>query len=182
MPGFSLHQFGNPACKKCELHISTHNVCVMGRGNMAAKIVLIGEAPGESEATHGKPFCGRSGQWMNLQLHMLGMDSLVYITNAVKCRPPRNRTPTNVERVACIPYLKSELNTLEPSVVVALGKTAAKSLGVENEKRHRLLHSVRHRFMIVHTWHPSYVLRMGGSGTRIAEEFIGALRLAKERL
>lgn len=172
-----LHVLRNESCTRCILRESSQNVCIMGKGNVTSPIVLIGEAPGEAEAIHGKPFCGASGKWMHKQLSELGMEGMVYITNSCRCRPPNNRKPTSLEVDACRMYLMSELEIIQPRVIVCLGRTAAEAMRIRAHPRH-VLRYVNERH-IVTTWHPAYCLRMGTSG-HIAKQFIAALATARD--
>jgi uracil-DNA glycosylase family 4 len=96
---------------------------VFGAGNPGAEIVLIGEAPGKNEDLQGIPFVGASGKFLNEMLEMIGMKREdIYITNIVKYRPPDNRDPTPAEKKAFLPYLQSQLEVIQPKVVVTLGR------------------------------------------------------------
>jgi uracil-DNA glycosylase family 4 len=96
---------------------------VFGDGNPEAQVVLIGEAPGKNEDLQGIPFVGASGKFLNEMLAMIGMERKdIYITNIVKYRPPDNRDPTPAEKKAFLPYLQSQLEVIQPKVVVTLGR------------------------------------------------------------
>jgi uracil-DNA glycosylase family 4 len=96
---------------------------VFGDGNPEAEVVLIGEAPGKNEDLQGIPFVGASGKFLNEMLAMIGMERKdIYITNIVKYRPPDNRDPTPAEKKAFLPYLQSQLEVIQPKVVVTLGR------------------------------------------------------------
>lgn len=96
---------------------------VFGDGNIDTAVVLIGEAPGKNEDLQGKPFVGASGKFLNEMLEMIGMTREdVYITNIVKYRPPENRDPTPEEKKAFLPYLQSQLEIIQPKVIVTLGR------------------------------------------------------------
>ncbi len=96
---------------------------VFGEGNPEAQVVLIGEAPGKQEDIQGKPFVGASGKFLNEMLEMIGMKREdIYITNIVKYRPPDNRDPTPAEKKAFLPYLQSQLEVIQPKIVVTLGR------------------------------------------------------------
>lgn len=96
---------------------------VFGEGNPSADIVFIGEAPGKKEDELGQPFVGASGKFLNSMLEMIGLSRQdVYITNIVKYRPPDNRDPTPEEKKAFLPYLQSQLEVIQPKVVVTLGR------------------------------------------------------------
>lgn len=96
---------------------------VFGDGNPDAEVVLIGEAPGKNEDLQGKPFVGASGKFLNEMLQMIGLKREdIYITNIVKYRPPENRDPKPDEKKAFLPYLQSQLEVIQPKVVVTLGR------------------------------------------------------------
>jgi len=150
-------------CEKCGL-CKTRNKTVPGEGSVISGIVLHGEAPGKDEDLSGKPFVGRSGQLLTNMLKFIGLErSDVFILNSNKCRPPENRTPTNDELEACKPFLLEQLKVLEPKVIVTLGKTALKSLGLIGEtealgkKRGKDLKW--NNIPVICTYHPSYLLR-----------------------
>jgi DNA polymerase I len=119
----------NPNCDQCGLCETAQKVCIIGRGDLRAKIFLVGEAPGFREDDIGKPFAGRSGRLLDDILIELGANRRdVYISNIVHCRPPDNRTPSKKEMQACFPYLEKELDVVRPNMIVALGNTALKAL------------------------------------------------------
>ena len=112
-------------CHACALANSRSNV-VFGDGNPAAEILLIGEAPGANEDEQGKPFVGRAGKLLDDELKMIGLDrSKVYITNTIKCRPPQNRDPLNIEKDACKGYLRRQVQMMHPKIIVCLGRISA---------------------------------------------------------
>src|SRR5882757_568587 len=96
---------------------------VFGDGNPDADVVFIGEAPGKNEDLQGKPFVGAAGKFLNEMLEMIGLKREdIYITNIVKYRPPNNRDPEPAEKKAFLPYLQSQLEIIQPKVVVTLGR------------------------------------------------------------
>ena len=96
---------------------------VFGDGNPSAEVVFIGEAPGKNEDLQGKPFVGAAGKFLNDMLEMIGLKRQdVYITNIVKYRPPDNRDPFPEEKQAFLPYLESQLEVIQPLIVVTLGR------------------------------------------------------------
>lgn len=116
-------------CTKCPALVENRSRIVDGVGPMDAEVVFVGEAPGENEDENGEPFIGRSGQILNDMLDQAGISrENVRITNAVRCRPPDNRDPTETECSNCSGYLQTELDLIEPDHVVALGSTAFESL------------------------------------------------------
>ena len=109
-------------CHECALCQTRRNV-VFGVGNPQAEILLVGEGPGAHEDEQGVPFVGRAGKLLDDMLAMIGLDrSKVYITNIVKCRPPENRDPLNVEQDACTGYLRRQIALMQPKIVVSLGR------------------------------------------------------------
>ena len=111
-------------CRKCRL-CETRNNVVPGEGNPHAKLMFIGEGPGQDEDRQGRPFVGRSGELLTRMIHAIGLErSEVYICNIVKCRPPRNRNPEPDEAAACLDYLRAQVALVRPRVVVLLGKVA----------------------------------------------------------
>jgi DNA polymerase len=115
-------------CQKCVLGKSRTKF-VFGVGNPKADIVLVGEAPGADEDAQGEPFVGRAGQLLNKILESVGFKrEEVYICNILKCRPPGNRNPMPDEIEKCFPYLKFQIELINPKIIVALGKFAAETL------------------------------------------------------
>ncbi len=149
------------ACKRCGLcRGRTH--AVPGEGNPNARLMFIGEGPGAQEDRLGRPFVGASGELLTRYLHEIGVErSEVYIANIVKCRPPGNRTPTEEEAQACLPYLRMQFKLIRPRILVLLGGTAAKyTLG--GEVRIRRDHGKwveRKGVLMMPTFHPSALLR-----------------------
>lgn len=116
------------ACRRCPLAENRHNV-VFGDGNPASPLLFVGEGPGEQEDLTGVPFVGPAGQLLDQMLAIIDLDrSQYYITNIVKCRPPRNRDPQESEQEACIGYLRTQFRMIRPKVLVCLGRIAAKRL------------------------------------------------------
>lgn len=148
-------------CKMCRLHQTTDNVCILGTGSLTAKGVIVGEAPGASEEEGGEPFIGRSGKLLRRLMKEVGIkDSDVYITNAVHCRPPENRTPTKGEIKNCAPWLKYELNQVEPKVVLLLGGTPLLAVtGQTGIKKLRGQPIEKDGVFYLPTFHPAYALR-----------------------
>ena len=121
-------------CRKCALAETRHNV-VFGTGNSNAEVMFIGEGPGEQEDLKGEPFVGRAGKLLDDMLEIIDLDrSKIYITNMVKCRPPQNRDPLNVEQEACIGYLRNQVAIIRPKIIVCLGRIAAMKLIKEDFK------------------------------------------------
>ena len=133
--GASLAEFEEAICQcqNCPLG-ATRTKFVFGVGNPAADLVLVGEAPGVEEDRRGEPFVGRAGQLLDQILGAIGLTrDEVYICNILKCRPPNNRDPLTAEVAECLPYLKRQLQIIQPKLIVALGRVAARHLlGLED--------------------------------------------------
>ena len=122
------------SCQKCGLAETRHNV-VFGEGPRDAEVMFIGEGPGEQEDLTGRPFVGRAGQFLDDMLAMIDLKrEKVFIGNMVKCRPPQNRDPLNIEQDACIGYLRNQVALLRPKIIVCLGRIAAMKLIREDFK------------------------------------------------
>jgi DNA polymerase len=155
-------------CVKCPHLVARRHTVVFGVGNPEAKLVFVGEAPGEEEDLQGEPFVGRAGQLLTKMIIAMGLTrEEVYIANIVKCRPdmpegvPGNRKPTKQEMETCVPYLRAQLEVIKPTAMVALGATAVEGLlGPVGT-----IGSLRGRFLeyrgtpLMPTYHPSYLLR-----------------------
>jgi uracil-DNA glycosylase len=149
-------------CTKCsELSRCRHSV-VFGVGSVSAEIMFIGEAPGADEDAQGEPFVGRAGQLLTKMITAMGLTrEEVYITNILKCRPPQNRTPLPDEVTNCLPYVLSQIELIQPKVIIALGATALKALldvqlGITKMRGH--WYTFRD-IPIMPTFHPAYLLR-----------------------
>ena len=115
-------------CEKCDLCITRKNA-VPGKGNQNADVVFIGEAPGKNEDLHGEPFIGTAGKKLDDALKNAGLTrNSVYITNIVKCRPPKNRIPNDKEKMMCSDYLENELSIINPKIICLMGNTAYGSI------------------------------------------------------
>ena len=115
-------------CRGCAL-ADTRTHVVFGDGCETAEIMLIGEGPGQHEDEQGIPFVGRAGQLLDDMLEIIHLDrTKVYIANVVKCRPPQNRDPLNVEQDACIGYLRRQAALMKPKIIVCLGRISAMEL------------------------------------------------------
>ncbi len=149
------------SCRACSLGDTRHNL-VFGVGNEQAEVMLIGEGPGEQEDLKGIPFVGPAGKLLDDMLEMIDLDrSKVYIANIVKCRPPRNRDPLNVEQEACRPWLDRQIALVDPKIIVCLGRIAAMSLIKEDfriTREHGRWFDLGSR-RIMSTYHPSALLR-----------------------
>jgi len=156
------------ACVKCGLCKKRTNT-VFGVGDEKAKWLFIGEGPGRSEDARGEPFVGPAGKLLDNMLAALDLrrGDNAYIANIVKCRPTdpsgRDRPPTPEETASCVPYLLRQIALIQPTVIVALGKTAALSLlGLNPDTPVSSLRGKLHRYAdlpLIVTYHPAYLLR-----------------------
>ena len=168
----------------CALKLTaTHTV--FGDGNPEAKIVLIGEAPGADEDRVGVPFVGRSGQLLDKMLSYIGLDrSKYYITNILPWRPPGNRTPTGGEIAVCLPFLKRQLELINPDYILLLGGSSANALfdnqdPISKLRGHWLEYPLPNgkTAKALATFHPAYLLRNSGQK---AKAWTDLLKLYKE--
>ncbi|MEI8213828.1 MAG: uracil-DNA glycosylase [Planctomycetota bacterium] len=150
------------ACRRCAEIACRRLQTVFGIGPRTARFVMVGEAPGAEEDRQGEPFVGPAGQLLDKILVATGLNRQdVYIMNTLKCRPPNNRTPTDVEIENCRPFFEAQLEVLQPEYIVCWGAIAARALLKTTESVGRL----RGRFFRYHsakvlvTYHPSYLLR-----------------------
>ena len=148
-------------CRCCSLGETRHKL-VFGVGNVQAEVMLIGEGPGEQEDLQGIPFVGPAGKLLDDMLEMIDLDrQKVYIANIVKCRPPRNRDPLNVEQEACRPWLDRQIALVNPKIIVCLGRIAAMAL-IREDFRITREHGQwfeRDGRRLMATYHPSALLR-----------------------
>ena len=149
------------SCQKCPLSETRTNV-VFGTGNRNAKILFVGEAPGEKEDLSGKPFVGAAGKMLDKYLYAVGIDREdVFIANMLKCRPPKNRDPKEEEQDLCIEYLREQVKLIQPKLIVCLGRISAKRLIKADfaiTKEHGTFYE-RNGFTICAVYHPSALLR-----------------------
>ena len=162
-------------CHLCELSKSRQKV-VFGEGNPHADLLFIGEAPGATEDSSGKPFVGRSGELLTKMIeNVLQLSrSDVYITNIVKCRPPNNQVPTPTQAHTCQPYLLKQIELIKPKLIVTLGATAYHYLtGDETSitKIRGILHK-QNGYTIIPTYHPSYLLRNPSAKKEVFEDLL----------
>ena len=149
------------SCRKCELSKTRNNV-VFGVGNRSTDIMFIGEGPGEQEDLKGEPFVGAAGHLLDDMMSIIDLDrSNSYIANIVKCRPPKNRDPEEIEQDACIDYLWNQIDLIKPKVIVCLGRIAAKRL-ISADFRITKEHGswvFKNGVWITALYHPSALLR-----------------------
>jgi DNA polymerase len=154
---------------------------VFGDGDPAADLVFVGEGPGAEEDKQGIPFVGRAGRLLTGLVADIGLRrDEVYIANVVKCRPPGNRDPLPDEIEACRPYLEGQLGFIDPAVVVTLGNFATKLLletkdGITKLRGREF--PFRERAVLIPAFHPSAVLRGGGTAlAQIRGDFVRVKR------
>jgi DNA polymerase len=168
-------------CTDCGL-CQTRTNAVPGGGSPDAKILFVGEAPGEDEDEQGVPFIGKAGNLLNEGLRNAGIGrDEIYITNALKCHPPGNRNPSDEETQACSKYLKEQIAVLKPELIVVLGKVAAEFLlgrEVKITKENGKIDFLDDGTVVLMVLHPAYVLR--NQAPEIKESFFNALKQAKE--
>jgi len=148
-------------CRKCPLAATRKNV-VFGEGDVNARLVFVGEAPGEEEDIQGRPFVGRAGKLLDQLIERIGLGrSDVYICNVLKCRPPGNRDPEEQERELCKHYLFTQLELIKPKIICALGRHAYNTLlGVDERiTRIRGVLTTYRGTPLLPTYHPSFLLR-----------------------
>jgi uracil-DNA glycosylase len=148
-------------CRRCKLCDGRKQI-VFGSGNPRARLVFVGEGPGAEEDAQGLPFVGAAGQLLTRMIQAMGLRrDDVYICNVVKCRPPGNRNPEPDEIAACEPFLRAQLQSIQPEVVVALGKFAAQTLLRDSTPITRLRGQWRtyQGMRLMPTFHPAYLLR-----------------------
>ena len=178
------------ACRACGL-CQERRQAVPGVGERTADWLFVGEGPGREEDERGEPFVGRSGKLLDKMLAAIGLrrGEDVYIANAVKCRPPYNRTPEEAEIALCRPFLARQIALLQPRLIVALGRPAVLSLLGENlpiranRKQffppQRVLGGVAPMLI---SYHPSYLLRNELDKARAWEDLcLARERMAKEK-
>ena len=143
-------------CQKCEL-CETRIKAVPGKGNFDADVIFVGEAPGRNEDIHGEPFVGAAGKRLDMILEDTGIDRKdVYITNIVKCRPPKNRVPSKKEEESCNDFIKQEIEIINPKILCVMGNTAYGTLldGKEITKNHgKIVEKDGRKFFV--TFHPA---------------------------
>lgn len=154
-------------CKPCELDKTRHNVVFADGNPETASIVLIGEAPGENEDLQGIPFVGRAGKLLNefLTKADLSRENDLYIINTVKCRPPKNRVPTDTEKKECRPIMLKQIEIINPKIILLCGATALKSFSSAKTPISKIRGEIFEieindkKYQAMPIFHPSYLLR-----------------------
>ena len=157
-------RFVEANCQKCPLSRSRTNI-VFDRGNPAAKILIIGEAPGAEEDKAGLCFVGRAGRLLDKMMASIGVDTGrdTLITNVLKCRPPDNRVPTREEAESCLPFLEKQIELMSPRVIILLGATACRHVfpamrAAFSSQVGALIPHPRFRIDCMPLFHPAYLL------------------------
>jgi DNA polymerase len=149
-------------CHLCDLAKSRHKV-VFGEGDPNARLMFVGEGPGATEDSTGRPFVGRAGELLTRMIEnvLYLRREQVYIANIVKCRPPGNRVPTPTEAFTCRPYLLKQIEIIRPRIIMTLGGTAYRYLTNDESAVSKVRgHIIRtENYLLVPTFHPSYLLR-----------------------
>ncbi len=148
-------------CQKCKLSKCRTNI-VFGTGAPNARLVFVGEGPGRDEDLSGEPFVGRAGQLLTKMIVAMGLSrEEVYICNVVKCRPPENRDPEPDEIEACEPFLKQQLATIKPEIIVGLGRYACQTLLRTQTPMSKIRGNWQEYegIAFMPTFHPAYLLR-----------------------
>lgn len=160
-------------CRLCPLCETRTNI-VFGVGNPHARVMFVGEAPGKNEDLQGEPFVGRAGENLNRILSLAGLRREdIYIANVLKCRPPANRDPKADEVLACSPYLREQIRSIWPDIIVTLGNPATHFVLKTEVGITRLrgrFHQMGH-FMVMPTLHPAAALRNPAWQQLIEEDF-----------
>ena len=149
------------SCTRCPLH-EGRTKAVFGSGPPTAQLVFVGEAPGRDEDLQGVPFVGRAGKLLTKILASVGLSrDEVYITNILKCRPPGNRDPKEDEVTACEPYLRRQIELLDPILICALGRVAGQNLLGRNASLSVLRQNIHYYndTKVLVTYHPAALLR-----------------------
>ncbi len=181
------------ACRKCQIGFERRNN-VYGEGDPCARLMVIGEGPGETEDLLGRPFVGRAGELLDKMLAAIDLPREdVYICNTVKCRPTvndggklRNRAPGPAEMANCRSFLDEQIDIIAPQVILALGAPAAKSfLGNQFSitKSRGMWFEGPNAIPLIATFHPAYILRQGGMAlTDTKRQVWSDLKQVREKL
>ncbi len=159
-------------CLKCKFG-ATRTKFVFGVGNINADILLVGEAPGADEDLKGEPFVGKAGQLLDKILAAINLDrNQVYIANVVKCRPPGNKTPDEADYSPCLPYLKKQIELINPKFILLLGAVALQALFGKSYKITNWRGKVINLGDIaaIPTYHPAYLLRNPAAKKEVWED------------
>ena len=168
-------------CRRCPLG-SVRNNLVFGTGSQTARVMFIGEGPGEQEDLQGEPFVGPAGKLLDIMLQIIDLDrTSVYIANIVKCRPPHNRDPELSEQTACIGWLYRQIQLVDPEILVFLGRIAASAF-IRSDFRISREHGQWFTVMgkpAMALYHPSALLR---DPSKRPETFVDLKKIQRELL
>lgn len=171
-------------CTKCAELVRNRHSVVFGSGDLKARLVFVGEAPGGEEDRQGLPFVGPAGQLLTKMIESIGLRrEEVFIANVLKCRPPGNRPPKPLEIENCEPYLVRQLALLQPKLICALGTFAAQTL-LKTPVPISALRGVVHHYQgipVICTFHPAYLLRNPSEKRRAWEDLKKLRRVLDER-
>lgn len=166
-------------CQACGLH-PTRTQTVFGVGNREARWMIIGEAPGAEEDRQGEPFVGRAGQLLNAMLKAIGLArEQVFIANILKCRPPGNRDPRPEESSCCKPYLFRQIELVNPTLLLCVGRIAAQTLLETDTPIGQLrgkVHTLASGRPVIVTYHPAYLLRSPLEKRKAWQDLLFAVR------
>ncbi len=170
-------------CQLCALS-KTRTKTVFGEGDPQAKLMFVGEGPGAQEDISGRPFVGRAGDVLTKMIEnaIEIPRSDVYITNIVKCRPPKNRAPKPEEAFTCLPYLMKQIELIGPKIIVALGATAYHYLTGDKSGITKVRGEIidMGSYKLVPTYHPSYLLRNPSAKKESYQDLLKIKRLLCE--
>ena len=163
------------SCRACPLWETRHTV-VFGVGNPEAKVMFVGEGPGENEDLQGEPFVGRGGKLLDKYLEAVDLNrkTNIYIANMVKCRPPKNRDPLPAEQDACINWLREQVRVIRPKIIVCLGRIAAQRL-ISPDFKVTVQHGQfieKGGILFMGTFHPAALLRNPNNKPDALEDFL----------
>lgn len=176
-------------CTECSLHQKRQHT-VPGTGPETARVVFVGEAPGQQEDEQGKPFVGASGGLLDLFLKKAGVvRDEVFITNILKCRPPRNHDPEAPEIFSCTSHLRTQMEIIDPEVVVTLGQYATTYVTFHYGQMKILMEAdlvsvvTPRRVPVIPIYHPSFLLRISERDndfrTQVFQDTLNRIRQAK---
>lgn len=164
-------------CKECDLY-KTRNNPVFGEGILDSDIFFIGEAPGKNEDFSGKPFVGRAGKILDELLDNIGLKrDEVYISNIVKCRPPKNRNPSKIEITTCSFFIDNQINIIRPKVIVPLGRIAISYIFDKYDLKFEKINKIHgktysiNNLKIIPIYHPAAIIYNNKLKDAIKEDF-----------
>lgn len=161
-------------CQACELYKTRKNI-VFAKGNPDASLMIVGEAPGESEDNQGQPFVGRSGELLTQMLASIGLTlDDVYIVNVLKCHPIDNSKPTSEQIHSCTHFLSRQIELVQPKWILSLGATAAFALLNSKESVHELRTGeyFYKTIPVLISYHPAYLLRNSCEKKKVYQDLL----------